>query len=45
MITQIKTVAVYVEDQAKAEKFFTEKLGFKCALKDSVRAAPNASSP
>lgn len=29
MITQIGTVAVYVEDQAAARKFWTERVGFE----------------
>jgi catechol 2,3-dioxygenase-like lactoylglutathione lyase family enzyme len=31
MIKQIATVAVYVEDQAKAKAFWTEKVGFEVA--------------
>ena len=33
MITHIKTVAVYVEDQERALAFYTEKLGFEVRFK------------
>ena len=37
MITNLGTVAVYVEDRQKAKEFWTQKVGF------SVVAAPNGS--
>lgn len=47
MIAQIKTVAVYVEDQEKAVAFYSEKLGFEVRHKtpmgpkaDWVKMAP-----
>ncbi|WP_409302974.1 VOC family protein [Peribacillus sp. SCS-155] len=40
MIKRIATVAVYVEDQKKAKKFWTEKVGFKVAAEHQM--GPNA---
>lgn len=40
MITNIATVAVYVEDQQKAKQFWTEKVGFKVTSEHQM--APNA---
>ena len=36
MITQINTIAVYVEDQEKALTFYIEKLGFEVRFKASM---------
>lgn len=40
MITQIATVAVYVEDQQKAKDFWTNKVGFE--VKVEFPMGPNA---
>lgn len=37
MITHIKTVAVYVEDQARALDFYTTKLGFEIRRTEPMR--------
>jgi hypothetical protein len=44
MRPQIKTFADYVEDQAKSEKLFTEKLGFKVSATFVVRLAAKRSA-
>jgi lactoylglutathione lyase len=41
MITQIATVAVYVEDQEKALKFWTEKVGFEVYRNDPMGPGAN----
>jgi predicted enzyme related to lactoylglutathione lyase len=41
MITQIGTVAVYVDDQQKAKTFWTEKAGFE--LRRETQMTPEAS--
>jgi predicted enzyme related to lactoylglutathione lyase len=40
MITNIGTVAVYVEDQQKAKEFWTQKAGFKVVAEHQM--GPNA---
>lgn len=40
MITNIKTVAIYVEDQVRAVEFYTVKLGFEARRKEQM--GPNA---
>jgi lactoylglutathione lyase len=40
MLTRIKTVAVYVEDQERAVAFYTDKLGFEVRRKEQM--GPNA---
>ena len=52
MITNIATVAVYVDDQARAKKFWTEKVGFEVVAERPMGpnvfwlevAPPNANS-
>jgi lactoylglutathione lyase len=41
MITRIATVAVYVEDQDKAEEFWTRQVGFEVKRRDKM--GPQAS--
>jgi lactoylglutathione lyase len=41
MIKQIATVAVYVEDQEKALKFWTEKVGFEVYRNDPMGPGGN----
>ncbi|MCR4336965.1 MAG: VOC family protein [Candidatus Omnitrophica bacterium] len=36
MITYIVTQSIFVEDQAKAEKFWTEQMGFEIVLKEDM---------
>ncbi|MBI4558395.1 MAG: VOC family protein [Candidatus Hydrogenedentes bacterium] len=36
MITHIATIAVYVEDQTRAERFWTEQVGFEVKRKDRI---------
>ena len=38
MITSIKTVAIYVEDQNRALEFYTTKLGFEVRRKEQMTA-------
>lgn len=41
MITNIKTVAVYVSDQEEAVRFFTDKLGFEVRRRESMGPGGN----
>jgi lactoylglutathione lyase len=43
MITKIRTITIFVQDQHAALRFYTEKLGFvaRCDLSDWIEVAPS----
>ena len=41
MITHIKTVAIYVEDQKESQEFYTKALGFEIKRSDAMTETAN----